>query len=241
MIRQILILSNLIGLIVFLCWPIATAAQVYEGTSNIQLLHGKDLSTVTVEHAGAYRSFNHFGFADIFHVPEDGTNVYTEWYPKVSLVSSEYQNELLLSDILFGAGVNSLLGQDFVALLAGPVWQFNVATFELFQLETYYYRQLDDESGEYGGTYQLTYSWSLPISLSQQWRLLVRGFFDYIGDRGPGVYQIVTQPQLLLDVGNFWNKANKLYAGSEWNFWNNINGIKGKSRSILQAEIIWFF
>lgn len=216
-------------------------AQGYSGLSDVQLLHGKNLSTLTLEHAGNSASFAMFGFADIFYLDgQEGLDVYSELYPKISLIRFAKDRETFVKEIFFGTGINVLVGEDFFTWVAGPVTQFKVPAFDLFQLETYYYKQANDQQNDYNGTVQLTYSWSLPIPVSQKLKLLTRGFADYIGDRGPGTWQIVTQPQLLLDVGNFWNSPGKLYTGTEWNYWKNIGGNKEARRSIIQLEILWF-
>ena len=224
-----------------------TVAQViYKGGSNVQLLYGSnlkrsgDLATITVEHFGDYGALEQFGFADLFNDASlKGPELYLEWYPKVSL-SRAVGKEITLgpvSDVLLAGGVNVLFGgtEDFFVYLAGPAFKFNIPGSGLLQLETYYYRQHGEE---YSGTYQFTPSWDVPLPVSEQVRLRFRGFMDFIGDRGPGGKQYLTQPQLFMDLGNLWDKPGKLYLGSEWRYWNNVAGIEGLDESILQANLL---
>ncbi len=225
----------------------AVAQVLYRGGSNVQFLYGAslkepgDLATITFEHFGSYRALEHFGFADLFNDASLASpQLYLEWYPKVSL-SRATGHEIKLgpvSDVLLAGGINVLFGgtEDFVVYTAGPAFKFNVPGSGLLQLETYYYRQ---QGAEYRGTYQITPSWDLPFHVSEKVRLRFRGFMDFIGDRGPGTTQYLTQPQLFLDLGNFRGKAGRTYLGSEWRYWRNVVGIEGLHESILQANLLF--
>lgn len=225
----------------------ANAQVLYKGGSNVQFLYGAnlkgpdDLATITFEHFGSYRALEHFGFADLFNnVSLASPELYLEWYPKVSLSRATGQEIRLgpISDVLLASGVNVLFGgaEDFFVYTAGPAFKFNVPGSGLLQLETYYYRQ---HGAAYHGTYQFTPSWDLPFHVSEKVRLRFRGFMDFIGDRGPGTTQYLTQPQLFLDLGNFRGKAGKMYLGSEWRYWRNVVGIEGLHESILQANLLF--
>lgn len=105
-----------------------------------------------------------------------------------------------ISDVLLSGGLNVLFGgyEDFVVYTAGPAFRFRIPGSGLLQLETYYYKQHGEE---YDGTYQFTPSWDVALPVSETVRLRFRGFMDFIGDRGPGSTQYLTQPQLFLDLG----------------------------------------
>lgn len=236
-----------ISLAIFLISSVNTlfAQTDYSGTSNIQFLYGRDidhkrisLSTITIEHVGQSKAFEHFGFADFFYTSEnDMFNIYTEWYPKVSL-SRVKQRELNLgplSDVLLGGGINATVLDidDFFVILGGPVWQFDIPGFNLFQLETYFYQHLGHPI-----SYQITYSWDVQISVSGKLKLRTRGFFDYIGPYGTYETQIITQPQLLLDVGNLWGTTGILFIGMEWRHWDNFQGEEESIESIPQMNVL---
>ncbi|WP_187263546.1 outer membrane protein OmpK [Pontibacter beigongshangensis] len=225
-----------------------SAAQVnYKGGSNVQLLYGRhlqhsgQLATITLEHFGDYGAWEHFGFTDLFNnATLAGPDLYLEWYPKLSLsrITGSDLSFGPLSDVLLGGGVNVLFGgtEDFFASVVGPSFKFRIPGSGLLQLETYYYKQ---NGAAYKGTYQITPSWDIPLPLTEKVRLRFRGFMDFIGDRGPGSSQYLTQPQLFVDMGSLWAKPGKVYLGSEWRYWKNVVGIEGLDESILQANILF--
>jgi nucleoside-specific outer membrane channel protein Tsx len=224
------------------------AQEGYTGASNVQLLYGQNvrepnstLTTITFEHFGKYKAFEHFGFADFFHIPETNTfEIYSEWYPKISLsrLTKKEMNVGPLTDILIGTGYNALVRnlEDFFVVVGGLVWLFDVPGFSLSQLETYFYQHLG-----YPVSYQITYAWDVPIPITEKFILRTRGFIDYIGPYGSYQRQIITQPQLLLDLGVLWGSKGKLFAGTEWRYWNNFQGEQGKIESIPQFDILFQF
>lgn len=225
----------------------ADAQVIYQGGSNVQLLYGSrlnqsgDLATFTYEHFGSYGALEHFGFVDLANdVSLRSPDVYLEYYPKVSLSRATGREIAFgpVSDVLLATGVNVLLGgtEDFFVYTVGPAFKFRIPGSGLLQLETYYYKQ---HGGEYNGTYNITPSWDIPLPASAKVHLRFRGFMDFIGDRGPGTTQYVTQPQLLLDLGNLRGKPGKVFFGSEWRYWNNVAGIEDLNESILQANLLF--
>ncbi|MGV3587873.1 MAG: hypothetical protein ACO1OF_12780 [Adhaeribacter sp.] len=224
----------------------ATAQVIYQGGTNVQFLYGRnlqqsgDLATVTLEHFGGYGALEHFGFADLFNdVSLQSPSLYLEWYPKVSL-SRALGREIKsgpLSDVSLAGGINVLFGgsEDFFVYTAGPAFRFRIPGSGLLQLETYYYKQ---HGSQYHGTYQFTPSWDIVLPVAGKARFRFRGFMDFIGDRGPGRTQYLTQPQLFYDLGNVWGKPNKIFLGSEWRYWKNVAGNAGLEESILQANLL---
>jgi nucleoside-specific outer membrane channel protein Tsx len=248
--KKVLLHLILIALLGFIPYKNAMAQTQYKGSSNMQFLYGYDLSpadtdlaTLTLEHVGSYGLAEHFGFADILkEINRENPTVYIEWYPKISLGRAMGKGGKmgLLNDVLLGGGINTLFGgdSDFLVYLAGPVWKFNIPGFNLFQLETYYYRQSNFKENDFRGTYQITPSWDVPFQIHDQFKFRARGFVDFIGDRGPGKSQIIAQPQFLLDIGNFWNKPDNFFFGTEWRHWRNIAGKEGMNESIIQLELL---
>ena len=238
--------------LLFLGWALlfsrpAAAQVIYQGGSDVQFLYGRnlkqsgDLATITLEHFGDYGALEHFGFADLFNDASlKSPNLYLEWYPKLSL-SRATGREIKwgpIRDVALAGGINVLFGgsEDFFVYTAGPAFKFRIPGTGLLQLETYYYKQHGEQ---YHGTYQFTPSWDIPLPVSEKVRLRFRGFMDFIGDRGPGRTQYLTQPQLFWDLGNAWGKPNIIFLGSEWRYWNNVAGIKGLKESILQANVMF--
>ncbi len=223
----------------------ADAQIIYNGGSDVQFLYGRnlkqkgDLATITLEHFGDYGAFEHFGFADLSNdVSLKSPELYLEYYPKISLGRATGTELKVgpISDVMVGGGINVLFGgpEDFFVYTVGPAIKFGIPG--LLQLETYYYKQ---HGSEYSGTYQITPSWDIPLPASDKVQFRFRGFMDFIGDRGPGSTQFLTQPQLFLDMGALKGKPGKVYLGSEWRYWNNVAGIKGLDESILQANLMF--
>ena len=52
---------------------------------------------------------------------------------------------------------------------------------------------------------------------------------------------MLTQPQLLFDVGALQGQRDKLMLGVEWWYWKNKYGIEGQDESAPQAEVIYYF
>lgn len=223
----------------------ATAQTGYEGNSNIQYLIGKYFgtndqyrSTITLEHLGSFGAFEHFGFTDFYYdSPQNFFRAYLEWYPKISF-NRAFNNEIrtgVLNDVLLGGGTNILFaeGSDFFVWLVGPVWKFNIPGFDLFQIETYFYKQFNVT-----GTYQITPSWVVPIPITDRIKFRTRGFVDFIGGHGLGPTQIVAQPQFHVDLGNIFGNPERIYLGSEWHYWKNVGGEPGVTESIPQLQLM---
>lgn len=242
--------SSSLLLFTFTLLPILVLAQSpYEGSTNVQLLYGEnfepndeDLATLTPQHTGSAGIFEHYGFIDIyFETNREDFSAYLEWYPKISLsgTSNRSIGAGLLTDILIGGGINTSIveGENSWVWLAGPVWQFSLPRVDFFQLETYYYQQLEYQGVTYDGTYQITPAWDIHLPVTDQLRFRLEGFIDFIGDRGPGEHQIITQPQLLLDVGNFWDMPGRMYIGTEYRYWYNKGGEEDITESVFQGEL----
>ena len=68
------------------------------------------------------------------------------------------------------------------------------------------------------------------------------GFIDFIGSRGAGtVYQVLSQPQLRIDIGKPFGRKGQLYAGIEYQYWRNKFGDDGVNESHPQLLLVWKF
>jgi nucleoside-specific outer membrane channel protein Tsx len=52
-------------------------------------------------------------------------------------------------------------------------------------------------------------------------RFLIDGYFDWVLGIGDEVSSFHLNPQVKLDIGNYWGKPEKFYAGVELDFWWN--------------------
>jgi len=75
-------------------------------------------------------------------------------------------------------------------------------------------------------------------------KFVFKGFLDWIGEEGNSPKQVLTQPQLLLDLGDFWNKPDRLFIGAEYQYWQN-KFVGGKDifrdENCLQGVVRWVF
>jgi nucleoside-specific outer membrane channel protein Tsx len=89
-------------------------------------------------------------------------------------------------------------------------------------------------------TFQLTPSWSLPFSLAGA-GLSFTGFADFIGSHGDCASQVLTQPELRLDISRMWGKPGVLQAGVQWHYWHNKYGVDGVDDSVVMPVLFWAF
>jgi len=62
-------------------------------------------------------------------------------------------------------------------------------------------------------TWQLTTEWALPFEIKGV-RFVQGGFVHFIGPEGGSHFNIVTQPQLLLDIGKFAHYVDQVLIGT---------------------------
>nr|MDA3798753.1 hypothetical protein [Kiritimatiellia bacterium] len=86
--------------------------------------------------------------------------------------------------------------------------------------------------------------WSVPFEIADV-RFVFRGFLDWIGEEGDAPQEVLAQPQLLLDLGNFWNKPDRLFIGAEYQYWHNkfVFGREDvfQDENCLQGMVRWVF
>jgi hypothetical protein len=85
--------------------------------------------------------------------------------------------------------------------------------------------------------------WDWPFQIvSTKFRF--RGFTDFrAGDtNASGAFNILAQPQLLLDLGDLFGwKSDKIYGGTEYSYWYSKFGRSGINESVVQVMAIGFF
>ncbi|MEY3287912.1 MAG: hypothetical protein RLZZ419_154 [Pseudomonadota bacterium] len=228
--------------------------------SEIQYLHGDgyhmpfnpnlvSLSIITVTHADGWSLGRNFFFMDTYisdHGQPGQTGVYGEAYSYLAL------GKLLGKDLSLGifkdinatVGVNA--GESFDSPQSGPriflygiTLDFNLPGFKMFTLDLLQHDQF--ETVQNGSSWQITPVWIFPFTIAgTKWSL--EGFADFIGKKNTNyAHNIITQPQLRLDVGDLWGKSGHFYAGIEYQYWHNKFGIQGLSESLPQALVLWKF
>lgn len=231
----------------------SSSALAFEWTSSdIQLLHGNDFklgdkerTTVTVEHSNGWQYGSNFFFVDIIDRNDVGIEVYAEVYTYLSLnkLSGHDFSVGLIKDISLMTGLNisnKPENDNFKAYLLGLNFELSAPLFDYLQISVSAYKD-DNVNNKYG--MQITPVWSIPFELAEI-KFKFRGFTDFnIGNtNAAGRFTILSQPQLLLDVGDLVGlKSDKVYIGTEYSHWHNKFGIKSVDEHVVQAMIIGFF
>lgn len=237
-----------------------TRADWFDWTSTeIQYLHGSNYqqpfnpnaieqSIITVTHSDGWKFGRNFFFMDTLFT-ENGqpsqTNVYGEAYSSLSL------GKILGEDLSFGIfkDVNATVGVNggerldnsksgVRIVLYGATIDFNLPFFAFFKVDILNHVPL--EPTMQGASVQITPVWNLPFSIANtKWNF--EGFLDFIGSKNNASYNVLTQPQLRLDVGDLWGKSGHFYAGIEYQYWHNKYGIKGLNENVPQVLLVWKF
>ncbi len=209
--------------------------------------------TVTLENSAAWSWGSSYFFIDYLKSSDADQNAaefYGEWYPSASvskITGYDFEQRYLLKDVLITMGVNAgskTTGAGPLVFLPGLTFDLKFPAFQFFSIGAYAYIDKGRVNGQGNGcnttTYQITPSWSLPFSYGRA-NFRFDGFIDYIGSHGQCEYQIVSQPTLKLDIGNFRGKPDRLFAGVEWSYWRNKYGISNFNQSTPQAVLMWVF
>jgi nucleoside-specific outer membrane channel protein Tsx len=248
---------NALILAALLLSPLAAATEARAGAAvwqetnfqyiwggNFQSLdpaHPKDnnRSTITVEHADAWKYGDNFFFFDITN-PEinrtgSRTSIYGEISPRLSFgkITGTDLSAPFLKDVL-AAGTLELSGQGFHNYLYGIGFSLNLPKFNFADLNVY----VRNDTAQHGVTYQITPCWQVPFSVGPA-SFVFEGFTDIAGSEGNLAFNIDAQPRLLLDVGKFWGSAGNLFLGTEFMYWHNKFGIKGVDEYAPQAMVKW--
>ncbi|MGZ5008394.1 MAG: outer membrane protein OmpK [Methylobacter sp.] len=245
----------------FFFWPVNTRAELFDwSATEIQYLHGEGYqipknaydvsrSIITLSHADGWALGRNFFFMDTL-ISEQGeasqVNLYGEFYSylSVSKITGKDLSYSLFKDLNLTAGVNA--GENLMSnfsgsrvILYGFTVDFNLPGFKLFSVDFLRHDILEPVSFE--SSWQITPVWKFPFSLfGTHWSL--EGFADFIGPKGPTYAgNVLAQPQIRLDIGDFFGLSNRLFAGIEYQYWNNKYGIKGLHESLPQALLLWKF
>ncbi len=226
------------------------SGDLFEWSSNnIQFLSGSGFelgsshhNTITLEHSNGWKYGENFLFIDLIQRDDTGLEVYGEWYPRLSF-SKISGNELslkLVKDFSVVGGVNAgsePSSDPFLAFTLGAGVSLDIPYTDFVQLDVMAYKT--DGVSSIG--MQITPSWSIPFSIGHL-NFKFRGFLDWISaDATGGEDYILTQPQLLLDIGQLLGHQNELYAGIEYWYWHNKFGIDGITEQSTQIILSYSF
>ncbi len=232
-------------------------SQVHAGaatfsTTNVQYLVGHNYelgdstrSIVTIEHADVWKYGDNYLFVDITNPDRSGDNTptshYAELSPRLSLgkiFSGREWGYGPVKDVLFTSTAELPDSRDAKrTYLYGVAVDFKIPGFVLAQVN-YYVRNSMDSNIKTGQ--QITLVWLVPFSIGMV-DLVFEGFMDYAYDVSPQKNNLLTQPQILIDIGKLFSKAGNLYAGMEYEYWRNKFGIDGVTERCPQAMVKWVF
>ena len=187
-------------------------------------------STFTFEHVHDSRIGDFFMFVDAtkFHGAPDGADDST-WYGEISPRLS--LGKTLGKDLSFSLVKDTLIAATYErgedadaaeAALVGVGFDIDAqkAGFNYLQLNVYGRNELT--KGARGGMHdvQVTMVAARPFTIGQA-RFLADGYFDWVLGLGSEVWNYHLNPQVSVDVGNFWGAPGKFFAGVEIDWWWN--------------------
>ena len=214
----------------------STSASVLYG-DGYKFKSSEKGTILTIEHASGWSYGDNFFFFDTFQPLANGTDMYGEWHPRLSM-GKIFKNETgsgFFKDVLIATELN--VGNNWRAYLYGLGFDFNIPYFQFFALNIFI---RDDKTITEDTTYQISPSWNIPFNIGgTMWSF--GGFLDYSGPEGDTKYQFLAQPQLLLDVSNFADKPGNLFVGIEYQYWKNKFGVEGVDENFVQFMGKWFF
>ena len=233
---------------------------------NVQFLHGshfqepfnpanvhKDI--ITIENSSAWSWGSSYFFIDTLYSSENELNVdgyevsawegYAEWYPSASIskMTGADLSVGILNDVSLTMGINAgrkSTGSDPLVYLPGLTFDLKLPGFAFFSLGTYAYidqGQVNngDSNDCHSSGAQVTPSWLVPFSIGDA-DFQFGGFIDFITAHGHCESQVVSQPQLTMDVGKMLGATpGKFYAGVEYQYWNNKFGFEGMDEHFPQV------
>jgi hypothetical protein len=234
------------ALVVLAVVPRSALAQ--QGNAvDVQLLHGarfhdlasgnatRDgrLSTLTLEALSSWSFGDSYFFVDLASGdfsdgPTGGHRMYGEWSPRLSAskLSGRRIGAGPVKDLLLAAEVDRG-GDGFAATLVGIGTDLAIPGVPVAQIDVY--RRKDSFNA---ASWQVTGVWAAPFRTGPlAWT--AAGFVDVAGtDAGTDV---MSQPQLLLDVGALLGTPARLKAGVEW----FVHRTPGTTTSAPQAMLTW--
>jgi hypothetical protein len=198
-----------------------------------------DGSVITFEHAGAYDWGKSFSFVDIVRGDNDTDGLdetYLELGADISLTGGKGFSDAVIKDVYLTTQLENANPSGFegvVNYLGGVGVRWNAPGF-IFLDTNIYYRSNDKQDDNA----QITVAWGIPFTIGAA-SFSFDGFLDATdatkNDFGDVEATFHTQPQLKLDLGNFWGQANKYYVGVEVDYWKNKFGVDGADQTSVQA------
>lgn len=235
-------MRSVLALMMLCCGGSTASAQDLWHSENVQLLRGdayelgsEGRTLVTFEHANRWSSGDLFLFTDFTFADDGSVAAYGEITPCFSMEN--------LFDLDFGDGLirelyftlNYERGEQGVErYLGGVSADLNLPGFTFFKVMALH----RDDPRRAGTTEQLTLAWNRPVQIGDV-RVLFEGFSDIAGAEGNGVANTLVVPRALVNLGSLTGPPANLWAGIEWQYWDNKFGVDGVTANVVQLQLKW--
>ena len=253
--------NRLFGM-VMLAWASAAWGGNWSAT-EVQLLHGASFhepanpdaaakGTLTLANASGFGWGGSYFFVD--YLKSDGHDDHDEefygeayLYPSLSRLTGRSLKAGVIKDVSLTLGVNygeKTNGANPRALLPGLTFHLDLPAFAFFDLGVNAYLDRGRFNGRAtscnGNTWQVTPAWKLPFRLGGL-DFSFEGYADFTGAHGTCARQVLSQPQLRLDVGKAFGRPGQVHVGIEYHYWHNKFGSRGLNDRVPQALLVWGF
>ncbi len=264
---RVLLLTALITILIYAAMPRAAQSQIFDwATTELHYQYGNidtpgfagggDEFThiFTIQHADGWKYGDNFVFIDFLSDSKDDnfndSDYYGELYSYFSFskISGRSFKFGPISDIGLLLGLNIADDPKVIKYLPGFRLSWNAPGFAF--LNTTFTAYLDRSSGidsggapEENDSFMVDVSWAYPINIGSH-SFSIEGHMEYIGERENEFGSRVSdwffgQPQFRYDLGKtLFNKPDRLFIGTEWQFWINKLGDSNTHENTLQALIV---
>jgi len=231
-----------------------TEIQALSGSGFHEPFNARSVAknTITLQNASGFDWGSSYAFVDYIKSDAADRNAdefYAEGYvyPSLSKLSGTDLKTALLNDVSLTFGVNAgekSTGAQPRVLLAGLTFNLALPQFAFFDVGVNAYFDRGQFKGQpstcQGDGMQITPAWRLPFHVGRL-SMSFEGFLDHTTAYGGCVAHTVSQPQIRVDIGDLFGSPKRLYAGIEYQYWQNKFGIQGLNDEVPQALLVWKF
>ena len=208
--------------------------SVFQG-NNYQT-GNKQAMTLRFDQGNAWRYGDSFFFFDVTNPDQNGTSIYGEWQPRLSLSKITGKSIAFgpVSDVLLASEIN-VNGVNGRAYLYGLGVNLSVPHFTFVKLNAY----VRDDANLPDKTYQVSLTWLSKFVINDRLVVNFAGFIDDAGKESTKSANLLIKPRLMLDLGRLWQAPKNLYLGVQYVYWKNKLGIKGLTESMPEVMLTW--
>jgi nucleoside-specific outer membrane channel protein Tsx len=241
-----------------------SAARAQLASTDLQVLHGwgfhdsllgydtgnGQMTTLTLNHFSTWKYGDNFAFVDLYRgdFAGDATRaylesmLYAEWHPRLfvnRLLGAKGKVLGVFRDL--GAAFEVNQGHGFYAYMAGLGGDLALPIPGVVGLNLYYrYDSVQIPGPDVRNhTWQASAFWAIPFTLAKV-PFLLAGFADVSGANDNEDVDVMTQPELLVDVlGAAGGPKGTLWAGIEWYLHYNASIVPDTLVSAPQLMLQW--